>query len=700
MRASIDGDGLSDLADNHPHPLRITIVGAGIGGLAAAIGLRRSGHTVDLYEQVCFAAEVGAAVHLMPNGLSILRCWGLDTADFDPNPMSRVVEYDDQGRVQKDIDLSRANTRWTDPWLLASRAKFHDALKVKALTYGATLHTSAKVVDADPVSGTISLQDGRVVKADVILGADGVYSVTRSCITNAKPFSSGKSAFRFMIPRDVALADPATRPLAEIYDGLLAWTGKTRRIIMYSCSNNQMLNFVCMHPDQDSPLGTQSSSGWNAPVTVDQMLKVYQDFPPAVKSLLAKSGDSGVLKGVWKLLDMEQIPYTKDKMALLGDAAHPFTPHQGQGAVQAIEDAASLSIVLPRGTRPTAVPERLRLYERIRSGRAHKIQAYSREAGRDVQGDDDKPEVDNTNELFSHDELANSARMLREWKLDKSPGDFRLMPVGIGRFSGLRQQMASAADKQALRFKRAVVKFKSSKPYLETLFPNERFTFRRADTLCRASLVVTSMGGVPWLGGEGYTTLALHVHGVQYRKRDGGVVNGTFMPVHLVSRGEAATAAREELGLPSVQCDVDMYPSYDGSGYRITASWGGAKFADIAFEGLESGNAATERGPIGTAADYGIMVYRYVAAVGRPGQTECEYACVIPHARQSKAETVETVASSNSARMVFKPLGWDQLPTMSHIASALAQMPVFDIMSAKVTEGTNVSEYLSSIRID
>lgn len=74
----------------------------------------------------------------------------------------------------------------------------------------------------------------------------------RGLITDAKLFSSGKSAFRFMIPRKLALADSTTRPLAEMYDSLLAWAGKTRRIIMYSCSNNEMLNFVCMHPDEES----------------------------------------------------------------------------------------------------------------------------------------------------------------------------------------------------------------------------------------------------------------------------------------------------------------------------------------------------------------------------------------------------------------------------------------------------------------
>lgn len=287
--------------------------------------------------------------------------------------------------------------------------------------------------------------------------------------------------------------------------------------------------------------------------------------------------------------------------------------------------------------------------------------------------------------------------MFRQWKHDKSPADFRLFPVGIGSFSGVRRD-TRGRDGSASRFQRAVVKFKTSKPFLEQVFPSERFKFRRADTLCTASLVVTSLENMAWLGGEGYVTLALQIHGVQYRKQGGGVVNGSFMPVHLVSRSEAVTSGREHLGLPSVPCDLDMY-QLDGS-CRITASWGGARFADISLSMLGAGNAATERSPIGTVVDYGVMVYRYVTAVGRPGVADCEYACVIPHAAESKAEAIESVTTSSSAKLDFKPLDWDQLPTLSHIASVLSGMPVFDVVSAKITEGTNVSEYLSCRRID
>lgn len=112
---------------------------------------------------------------------------------------------------------------------------------------------------------------------------------------------------------------------------------------------------------------------------------------------------------VWKLLDMEVLPnWVKGKLALLGDAAHPFLPRkpaemcnlfavltrldQGQGGGIAMEDAVTLSVVLPAGTDPAEVPERLKLYETIRYKRANAIQEYSRQAGKDCV--DGKPQID------------------------------------------------------------------------------------------------------------------------------------------------------------------------------------------------------------------------------------------------------------------------------------------------------------------
>lgn len=113
-----------------------------------------------------------------------------------------------------------------------------------------------------------------------------------------------------------------------------------------------------------------------------KMIQIYKGFDPAVLKLLAKA-DPETVK-VWKLLDMQEVPaWHHERLALLGDAAHPFLPHQGQGAGVAIEDAAALAVVLSPGTPVEEIPERLKLYDEIRHERATRIQEYSRLIGRD-----------------------------------------------------------------------------------------------------------------------------------------------------------------------------------------------------------------------------------------------------------------------------------------------------------------------------
>jgi 2-polyprenyl-6-methoxyphenol hydroxylase-like FAD-dependent oxidoreductase len=111
------------------------------------------------------------------------------------------------------------------------------------------------------------------------------------------------------------------------------------------------------------------------------MLAIYKDFDPSVHTIIEKAEDPKV----WKLLDMDQMPtFVHERLALLGDAAHPFLPHQGQGGGQAIEDAVALAALLPPGTSRQDIPERLQLYNECRYERAHKIQDFTRTAGKDA----------------------------------------------------------------------------------------------------------------------------------------------------------------------------------------------------------------------------------------------------------------------------------------------------------------------------
>lgn len=213
------------------------------------------------------------------------------------------------------------------------------------------------------------------------------------------------------MPRSVADEDPLTKKFAEKDGELSIWYGKDRRIVIYKCRANNMLNFVCIHPDQETDAGSgmlfHSSDerqklinpDWNNGANKKELLSVYEGFPKDVTMLLEKADVTTLKK--WALLDMEELPtWTKARCALMGDAAHPFLPRkydfsvqyhlanlvvdQGQGGGVAIEDAATLAVVLPLGTKPEDIQERLQLYQEIRKKRASTIQEFTRVAGKDL----------------------------------------------------------------------------------------------------------------------------------------------------------------------------------------------------------------------------------------------------------------------------------------------------------------------------
>lgn len=272
--------------------------------------------------------------------------------------------------------------------MLAHRVRVHDALKKAALGsegfgHPCVLHLATSVESVDPETATITLEDGTLVEGDVIVGADGVHSKARHGVPGgpaANLFGSGKNGFRFMVPREVALKDALTRELCN-QDGVFSVVvGTDRRIVMYPTSNNTLLNFLCIHPENES----QAGEDWNLSAKPEILVSVYADFAPKFTAMLGKA-EPDSLK-LWKLWDMQNLPaWNHAYLALIGDAAHPFLPHQGQGAAMAMEDAVALGTVLEEGLSKEEIPARLKLYNDIRYDRACRIQQYTRLAGLDVQ---------------------------------------------------------------------------------------------------------------------------------------------------------------------------------------------------------------------------------------------------------------------------------------------------------------------------
>lgn len=213
--------------------------------------------------------ETGAAIHLASNCNGLLRRMGLFAEDLGAVECTTVKEFlPHTAEMKYTVDAKRMGDKlWTHPWHLAHRAHLHTALRNMATDSDrkgapAKLHLACRVKSVDPESATITLEDGSEFHGDLLIGADGVHSRTRASIPGGdkKPFDSGKSAFRFLIPTETLKADP--RIAGYITPSTLTmWIGEDRRLVMYPCMDNTQMNFVCIHPSKESEVEGTNEAG-------------------------------------------------------------------------------------------------------------------------------------------------------------------------------------------------------------------------------------------------------------------------------------------------------------------------------------------------------------------------------------------------------------------------------------------------------
>lgn len=695
-------------------PLNIVISGAGIGGLFAAISLRRAGHKVTILERSSFNQELGAAVHLAPNSNGLLRRHGIYAESFGANPSLNFTEWKHTGeRVRT---LPNAAHLFQHPWLFAHRVRLHDALRKLATAEEgegtpARLVLSTKVEKMDATNATVVTKTGETFKADLIVGADGVHSIARRCIPggeNTEAFDSGKSAFRFIIPAKRVREHPLANKYVQGPGELSVFYSNDRRVVMYPTNENEELNFVCIHPSKE----TDASGDWNNETSVESMLKVFESFDDGVKAIL-RMADPSTLK-VWNLLDMDKLPsFVEGRLALIGDAAHPFTPHQGQGAGMAIEDGASLAVMLPLGTRPDEIPERLQLYNQARYERAHMIQHFSRIVGQD---DNERTERVDMGKFifinFGHDEHDHSSQLLREHLWNKTLHIYWRQPIAFGPMPGPRQDATGVARKaEHSTFVTASIKFKTSKTLLQNLFPHGKerrqgWSFTTPGSVAFASFSQTTLHKMDWLGGGGYNHIGLYIHGVQYTKQDGSVVKGAYLPILFENLADPIVSGREELGIPKLYSSIDVHRRQDSS-YFINTGWQGATWGRFRLTGLHetTGGGTTAgqtSGHVGGSSDEGILVYRYMPTVGKShkGTAAEEYPAYVPFSEEKPSPQVQRTWTASAASFDIDSMDWDALPTLHHVIDRLAEIPVYEIVEAKVVEGTGVPDVAAAVRIE
>lgn len=226
------------------------------------------------------------------------------------------------------------------------------------------------------------------VKCDVVLGADGIKSQTRVEMLKRLNVNVGvkdthQAAYRIMIHREQIEDDPELLALINS-TRVTRWIGEKRHIIAYPVSNHTIYNLSTTQPDSNFAAATNAT--YTTKGSKKTMLGIFSDFCPMVQRLLDYVPEGEVCE--WKLRVHDPLPtWIHQSVALVGDACHPTLPHLAQGAAQAIEDGAVLGVVLSRlpDASPESINKALRVYEKVRKGRAEALVDMASASGRAMQ---------------------------------------------------------------------------------------------------------------------------------------------------------------------------------------------------------------------------------------------------------------------------------------------------------------------------
>ncbi|HEY7299419.1 MAG TPA: 3-hydroxybenzoate 6-monooxygenase [Xanthobacteraceae bacterium] len=352
------------------HDLPILVAGGGIGGLAAAYALARKGLPVRVLEQAPEFKEVGAGIQLGPNIFRALERIGLKEAVLADahRPPGMEMRCALSGELVTRIPLDdRFIARFAQPYAVTHRADIQGAfLKACRDNNLVTLetHRSVEGYEEDDQGVTLILHSGERIKGRALIGCDGMWSKIRDRIVgDGKPRVSGHIAYR-------AVLEKAEVPQDLWRPDVVLWAGPRTHLVHYPLRRGELYNLVAVfHSDR-------YEEGWNTEADPGELWAHFKGQRPEVLRMLERIETWRM----WVLCDREPVKeWSKGRVTLLGDAAHPMLQYLAQGACMATEDAVCLAEKVAE--HPDDVPAAFQAYVQERYLRTARVQIMARVYG-------------------------------------------------------------------------------------------------------------------------------------------------------------------------------------------------------------------------------------------------------------------------------------------------------------------------------